>query len=367
MIEPFAYQYRIKNRGETSDVKRRLCHYIPFLAPIARAGRDFIAVDLSCGEGEALHLFRDLGFNPVGLDSQAKDRDAIDVSTGFTRLSVDPLEWLQSQESGSVAVVFSVDIVQCIPRRMIYEIVQEAFRVLIPGGLLILQQPHPQVLVRVPDRSFGAVFEDGHSTQAEPQLLPELYQYVGFKIVKSVPLYEGVSRDSVRPVTLMDVLSSASAMVGVIGQKESMNNGNDIQLIAFAQEYGTTIYDLATRFESRIQELEDSVHRAEAALSNIHHSYLWRITAPLRWIEQQIWQLKNEGIKERLQAFRLKIARIVRHKLDPKRNLSQSELHHKQMVPPSVEGDAYRSHNRLKTLDEQGKKIHKDLMSSDSR
>jgi hypothetical protein len=83
---------------------------------------------------------------------------------------------------------------------------------------------------------------------------------------------------------------------------------------AFEQEYGLSLETLAVLFDqqldARIRVVAESAARAEAALAAIHTSFLWKLTKPIRWAEQQVTQIKAEGVCARLSAFVEKVQRI---------------------------------------------------------
>lgn len=78
-------------------------------------------------------------------------------------------------------------IVEHIPFEDIQTLVQEAFRVLTPAGLLILETPNPE---NIQVATSGFYIDPTHTRPIPSQLLSFLPEYYGFKRTKILRLQE---------------------------------------------------------------------------------------------------------------------------------------------------------------------------------
>ena len=69
------------------------------------------------------------------------------VQAGLDVTPVDALAWLREREAGSLGAVTAFHVVEHLPFDRLYELLIEAQRTLIPGGLLILETPNPANII----------------------------------------------------------------------------------------------------------------------------------------------------------------------------------------------------------------------------
>ena len=148
------------------------------------------------------------------------------------------------------------------------------------------------------------------------------------------------------------------------------------------------------QFEARFKELTAATQdaalaaaRANNALAAIHGSFAYRCTAPIRWVEQQLEQLNEDGISVRLSAFNDKIRRLLLHRaralVNGRRGLSrvqnyldtaiqrqaqvaaerQAALAEKLKIPldPAIVQQAYQTRARLETVNPEAQAIYEQL------
>ncbi len=126
-------------RGSEEDVKRKLRIYLPFLegsSPLA---------DLGCGRGEFLDLFRENGGEGIGVESNP-ELAAIVAGKGHQSHNEDLFSFLAEQAPESLGGIVCMHVIEHMPADALARLIAEAFRVLRPGGKLVLETPNPACL-----------------------------------------------------------------------------------------------------------------------------------------------------------------------------------------------------------------------------
>ena len=124
-------------------IKSSLRVYLPFIEPLAKVYKDAAAIDLGCGRGEWLELLTAAGFQAHGVDLDDGMLEAC-RERGLNVQTQDVIIALKALPDASHAIVSGFHIVEHIPFSDLQILVQEALRVLQPGGLLIMETPNPE-------------------------------------------------------------------------------------------------------------------------------------------------------------------------------------------------------------------------------
>nr|WP_315213989.1 class I SAM-dependent methyltransferase [uncultured Duganella sp.] len=262
MSAGFYRAFEDRYRGARETIKARLAAYAPFIAPLATLQRPPRALDVGCGRGEWLELLGEQGFAAHGVDLD----DGMLAACRERGLSVelgDAIDCLRRLPDASVALVSAFHLVEHIPFDLLQALVAEAQRVLLPGGLLIMETPNAENLV-VGATSF--YLDPTHLRPLPPQLLAFVAEYGGFARPKVVRLQEDPALCGDAPIGLINVLDGVSPDYAVVAQKAAPEAVLAPFAAAFAADYGLALAPMALRFEQRLLARDAAQRDAVARL-----------------------------------------------------------------------------------------------------
>jgi len=133
-------------RGNWDEIKARQSVYVPLLKQNHIGTKEMPVLDLGCGRGEWLDLLRDHQIEASGLDI---NRSMIEQcnSLGLQVVQGDALAHLHAAATSSIGAITSFHMIEHFPFEVTLTLIDEALRVLKPGGILILETPNPQNLL----------------------------------------------------------------------------------------------------------------------------------------------------------------------------------------------------------------------------
>lgn len=102
-------------------------------------------IDLACGDGDFVLLLQGLGIPVIGIDSDEKAAKAA-AEKGIPFIWKDVFAYLAEQPDQSVDGIFCAHLVEHLPYPKVMELVQQAFRILQPGGRIVLATPNVRSL-----------------------------------------------------------------------------------------------------------------------------------------------------------------------------------------------------------------------------
>lgn len=190
-------------RGSEGLVRERVAQY---LDNVKALGPSALVVDLGCGRGEWLQLMRENGVRATGVDTNrvfiehCRDR-------GLDVVESDAIAWLQAQPATSVSGITSLHLVEHIPFEALMTLLAEAFRVIVPGGLLLLETPNPENLIV---STYGFYMDPTHRNPLPPEMLAWLVQSQGFEAVQVERLT--LARELGAPPLLADDAAGAESV-----------------------------------------------------------------------------------------------------------------------------------------------------------
>ena len=129
-------------RGNRDEIKERLKIYLPFLEKAGNGFKDSPIFDIGCGRGEWLELLKEKNLNATGIDiNKIMVRTCRDM--GLNVIEEDALSYLKTVKDSSMGAVTGFHIIEHYGFDYLVSLFKELFRILKPGGLVILETPNP--------------------------------------------------------------------------------------------------------------------------------------------------------------------------------------------------------------------------------
>jgi O-antigen chain-terminating methyltransferase len=166
-------------RGRREEIKERFKVYLPHVKDSAPV------VDLGCGRGEWLEILREAGVEASGVDTnliqleQCRER-------GLNVSEEDFLSHLQRLNDASAGAITGFHIVEHVPLKTLIALLNEALRVLRPGGVVIFETPNPENVL-VGSKYF--YLDPTHRNPLPSELLEFLLESRGFETIEILDLH----------------------------------------------------------------------------------------------------------------------------------------------------------------------------------
>jgi O-antigen chain-terminating methyltransferase len=185
-LDHFYQAFEDEFRGSSTLIRERLQKYLPLLSEAGLVSGSRI-LDIGCGRGEWLGLLREHHYAVTGLDLNTAMVEHCQQA-GLDVIEADALAYLQALPDASLDAITGFHIVEHLPFENLVVLAQDAFRVLRPGGIILLETPNPRnVLVG----SFSFYLDPTHRNPIPFELLWFVLKYCGFGQVR--PLWANPS------------------------------------------------------------------------------------------------------------------------------------------------------------------------------
>jgi SAM-dependent methyltransferase len=205
-------------RGSREDIKGRLLPYVDRLAIAGAGQRDKPIVDIGCGSGEWLEILKEKGLHAYGVDINTVMVER-SVSLGLDARLADAMAHLRGIEEASCSGLTAFHVVEHLPFPTLVDLLDEAFRVVIPGGVLILETPNPETM-RVGATTF--YYDPTHRNPLMPGVLEFLVKHRGFvetEIIKLHPFTQGLLEEKTADAAILNAVLFGAQDYAVIARR----------------------------------------------------------------------------------------------------------------------------------------------------
>jgi 2-polyprenyl-3-methyl-5-hydroxy-6-metoxy-1,4-benzoquinol methylase len=183
-LDAFYASFDEQFRGSQEEIKERLKVYLPIIKEQGIGTELMPLLDVGCGRGEWLEVLREERLHASGVDS---NRILVEWCSdrGLAVAEDDLISALHKLPDESLGAVTGFHIIEHIPIEKLVEFLNQAVRVVKPGGVVIFETPNPQnVLVG----SCNFYFDPTHRNPLPSQVTKFLLESRGFVRVEVLNL-----------------------------------------------------------------------------------------------------------------------------------------------------------------------------------
>lgn len=170
-LDSFTYVgFEDRFRGSQEEIRARLLDYLPLFAGATNV------LDIGCGRGELLDLFREAGIGARGIDI---NHGMVEVSRerGLVAERADALSYLRALPDNSLDGLIAIQVVEHLDPSYLTRLIEVAFHKLQPGAPMVLETLNPACWVAF----FESYIRDiTHRWPLHPETLHYLVQVSGF-------------------------------------------------------------------------------------------------------------------------------------------------------------------------------------------
>lgn len=172
-------EFEANFRGSKEMIRERLKANLPYFKPNAELFSEPV-MDLGCGRGEWLQLLKEADIPAIGVDSNTAMIQCC-TDAGLEAYVGDALQYLASMPANSLGGLTAFHIIEHLPLDVFIKLIDEARRVVRPGGVVLFETPNPENLI------VGACnfyVDPTHRNPMPPALVAFLLQARGFERVE---------------------------------------------------------------------------------------------------------------------------------------------------------------------------------------
>ncbi len=129
-------------RGQRQEIKHRLSAYLPLIA-LLPLDDVHPALDIGCGRGEWLELLKDKSIESLGIDCNIEFVESC-LHLKLTAEKADLFDFMPRQGIEQFSLITGFHLIEHISVEKQLWVLKEMFRLLMPGGMVILETPNPE-------------------------------------------------------------------------------------------------------------------------------------------------------------------------------------------------------------------------------
>lgn len=250
-------------RGSRELIRSRLDAYARLLALVKSLDHSPRLVDLGCGRGEWLEFVGESGIEAIGADvdddmlKECRDRS-------LSVANCDAVEFLKKLPDGSHTIVSSFHLVEHLSFENLQSLMSEAFRVLKPTGILLLETPNPENVLVATSNFY---LDPTHLRPLPSPLLTFLAEYAGFESAQTYRLNSLTPAARNEPASLTDVLLGVGADYCIVAFKSVMHApAGEERRNLFPSV--PSLLDMASRFDEHIKSISTAQDSGRANTSD---------------------------------------------------------------------------------------------------
>ena len=213
-VDAFKYvAFEDRFRGSREEIRQRLSDYPPLFAG-ARA-----VLDIGCGRGELLDLFREHGVDARGIDVN-DEMVAACRARGLAAERADALTYVSALPDGSLGGLIAIQVVEHLEPAYLMRLIETAHHKLAPGAPLVLETINAACWAAF----FDSYIRDfTHVRPLHPETLRYLVQASGFTHAEIQFRSEFASHDRLRTVSLSGASPETPEQAAIAELSEAVN------------------------------------------------------------------------------------------------------------------------------------------------
>ena len=286
MSDSFYSRFENRFRGTREAVKKRFAVYSPLLAALKQFLPPPTLLDLGCGRGEWLELAQEAGWNAFGVDL---DEGMLGHAgrLGLHVRQAELLEHLREQADASLCLVTAFHVAEHLSFPDLLALLQQSYRVLRPGGLMILETPNPENLA-VAGNTF--YLDPSHRNPLPPELLSFLAEDCGFCRNAVIRLHAPPDF-SPAAISMQGLFYGVSPDYALVAQKKAF----DPSLVDFAWppsvEQGCSLFEATAAYDYSLHRYFDGIRKQQedqvAKLQEAMELQAWQQMEQIVQVESQ--------------------------------------------------------------------------------
>lgn len=213
-IDAFKYvAFEDRFRGSREEIRRRLSDYPPLFAGARNV------LDIGCGRGELLDLFREHGVEARGIDV---NDDMVEAcrARGLTAERADALAYLTALPDGSLGGLIAIQVVEHLEPPYLMRLIETAHHKLAPGAPLVFETINAACWAAF----FDSYIRDfTHVRPLHPETLRYLVQASGFTRTEIQFRSEFAPHDRLRTVPMSTTPPATPEQAAIAELSEALN------------------------------------------------------------------------------------------------------------------------------------------------